>query len=33
MAERAAAAGGVLKAGRTQEGFVVHANLPYQPAR
>lgn len=33
MAERATAAGGVLEAGRTRDGFVVHANLPYQPAR
>jgi signal transduction histidine kinase len=31
MAERAAAAGGVLKAGRIGDGFAVHANLPYLP--
>lgn len=33
MAERAAAAGGTLTAGRTQQGFVVHAHLPYLPPR
>jgi signal transduction histidine kinase len=33
MAERASAAGGILTAGRTQEGFAVHADLPYQPSR
>jgi signal transduction histidine kinase len=32
MAERASVAGGVLQAGRTQEGFAVYADLPYRPA-
>ena len=33
MTERATAAGGVLRAGRTEEGFAVHARLPYLPRR
>jgi signal transduction histidine kinase len=32
MAERATAVGGTLTAGRTPEGFTVHASLPYVPA-
>jgi signal transduction histidine kinase len=33
MAERAAAAGGILTAGPTPQGFTVHAHLPYLPSR
>jgi signal transduction histidine kinase len=33
MAERATAAGGILKAGRVGSSFAVHADLPYLPAR
>ena len=33
MNERAAAIGGVLQAGPTQDGFAVHAKLPYRPWR
>jgi signal transduction histidine kinase len=33
MHERATAAGGILTAGHTQQGFTVHADLPYLPPR
>lgn len=33
MTERATAVGGVLQAGRTDDGFAVHAGLPYLPRR
>jgi len=33
MTERATAVGGVLQAGRTDDGFAVHAGLPYPPRR
>jgi hypothetical protein len=33
MYERATAAGGILTAGHTRQGFTVHADLPYLPPR